>query len=83
MPIRMRHNNKLDAVCSNCGSSADESLNMFDICIGKTIMTICDVCNEEVFNKTLSAQVYKNGRVKEPRDMAIIRKRRNGTYTKW
>ena len=82
MPIRMRHNSKPDAVCSNCGSSADESLNMFDICIGKTIQTLCDICNEEVLTKTLSAEVYKNGRTKSSRDMKIIRGRQNGTYIK-
>ena len=83
MPIRMRHNNKPDTVCSNCGAKDSESLNMFDICIGKTIQTLCDICNEEVLNKTLSAQVFKNGRVKEQRDMAIVRKRHNGIYNKW
>ena len=71
MPIRMRHNNKPDTVCSNCGAKDSESLNMFDICIGETIQTLCDVCNEKVLRKTLSAEVFKDGRVKSKRDIQI------------
>lgn len=82
MPIRMRHNNDRNALCCNCGASADKSLNMFDICIGKSIQTLCDVCNAEILNKTLSAEVFKNGRTKSPRDMQVIRSRHNGTYIK-
>lgn len=82
MAIKMRHNKEQNAQCYNCGADTDESLNMFDICIGKKIMTLCDVCNAEVLNKTLSAEVYKNGRTKSSRDMGIIRRRQNGTYVK-
>lgn len=82
MPIRMRHNNDGNALCCNCGAGADKSLNMFDICIGKTIQTLCDVCNAEILNKTLSAEVFKNGRTKSSRDMQVIRSRHNGTYIK-
>jgi hypothetical protein len=49
---------------------------MFDLCIGGNIMTICDVCNEKIFDKTLAAEVMKNGRVKSQKDMAIIRRRK-------
>lgn len=82
MSIKMRHNKDQNAQCCNCGSSAAEALNMFDICIGKTIQTLCDVCNAKVLNKTLSAEVYKNGRTKSSRDMKIIQGRQHGTYIK-
>lgn len=76
MAIKMRNNTKSNAVCCECGEGQEEVLNMFDLCIGGNIMTICDVCNEKIFDKTLSAEVMKNGRVKSQRDMAIIRRRK-------
>lgn len=74
--IKMRNNTKFDAVCCECGEGQDQVLNMFDLCIGGNIFTICDVCNEKIFRKCLSAEVMKNGRVKSQKDMAIIRKRK-------
>lgn len=75
MPIKMRHNDDLNAICDNCGAKAESSLNTFDLCIGETVFTLCDVCNEIILDKTLSAEVFKNGRLKSPRDMQIIRSR--------
>lgn len=75
MAIKMRHNNNKSAVCSGCGNSKDKSLEMYDICIGKTVLTICDACNEQIFNKCLKAEVEKNGRPKDARDMRIVRER--------
>lgn len=75
MAIKMRNNSKLDAICCECGERQDQVLNMFDLCIGGNIFTICDVCNEKLFNKCLNAECIKNGRVKSQRDMAIISKR--------
>ena len=74
--IKMRNNAKPDAICCECNKSQKEVLNMFDLCIGGNIMTICDVCNEKIFDKTLAAEVMKNGRVKSQRDMEIIRRRK-------
>lgn len=76
MAIKMRNNTKPDAVCCECGEGQNQVLNMFDLCIGGNIMTICDVCNEKIFDKTLAAEVMKNGRVKSQRDMTIIRRRK-------
>lgn len=83
MAIKMRHNNDPNAECCECHETRKQVLNMFDICIGGIIHTICDVCNEQILSKTLSAEVFKNGRVKSHEDMAIIRRRklRNGTAT--
>lgn len=75
--IKMRNNTKPSAICCECGKRQRNVLNMFDICIGGQIFTICDRCNEQLFSKTLSAECYKNHRVKSQQDMAIIRKRGN------
>jgi len=48
---------------------------MLDVCVGGNTFTICDKCNEQLFNKCLSAECQKNARIKSKKDMAIIRKR--------
>ena len=73
----MRNNTKSGAICCECGESQDQVLNMFDLCIGDNIFTICDACNEKLFRKCLSAECMKNARIKSQKDMAIIRKRKN------
>lgn len=80
MAIRMRNNTKLDSVCCECGDGRKDVLDMFDVCIGGTIFTICDVCNEALFYKTLRAECAKNARVKTPEDMKVMRRRANGSY---
>ena len=77
MAIKMRNNTKPDAICCECGESQKEVLNMFDLCIGGNIITICDVCNEVLFRKTLSAECYKNGRVKSQHDINISNGRKS------
>lgn len=79
MAIKMRNNTKPDAICCECSESQKEVLNMFDLCIGGNIFTICDACNEKLFSKCLSAECLKNGRIKSQQDMAIIRKRKSRT----
>lgn len=79
MAIKMR-NNTGDSRCCNCEDKSDNVLNMFDVCIGKNVFTICDRCNGELLDKTLKAECLKNSRTKTSRDMAIIRKRANGSY---
>ena len=82
MAIKMRNNTNLEAVCCNCSEGQKDVLNMFDLCIGKIIMTICDECVDKVFYKCLSASVMRDGRVKSPHDMAIIRRRQH-KGSKW
>ena len=72
----MRNNKNVNAVCCECRATASNSLGMFDICIGGTIHTLCDLCTDKVLSKTLSAIVGVNNKVKSPHDMAIIRKRK-------
>lgn len=76
MAIKMRNNTKPDAVCCECGENQKQVLNMFDLRIGGNILTICDACNEALFYKTLNAECMKNARIKYPRDIAIINKRK-------
>lgn len=75
MAIKMRSNSDKEAFCMECGDEQDQVLNMFDICIAGEIITVCDKCNETLFNKTLHAECLKSGRLKSKKDMAIIRKR--------
>lgn len=75
MAIKMRNNTDADAVCCECGENQKQVLNMFDLCIGGNIFTICDVCNEKIFTKTLRAECFKNGRVKSQHDIQIINSR--------
>ena len=74
--IRMRTNKSSDAVCKVCGATRKNSLDLFDIAfVDKHIITICDMCNEQLFNKTLKATCYVNGRIKSQTDLRIIRSR--------
>lgn len=75
MAIKMRHNYDKDAICDECGDKRNQVLEMLDVCVGGNIFTICDKCNEQLFNKCLSAECQKNARIKSKKDMAIIRKR--------
>lgn len=84
MAIRMRNNKDPNSVCYDCGDGRKDVLDMFDICVGDIIFTICDECNEKLLYKTLRAECAKNSRVKTPQDMAVIRKRSNGSFkNKW
>ena len=73
--IRMRNNTKPDSVCCECGQPRKKVLDMFDIQIGGEVFTICDLCNEALFYKTLKASCNVNGRVKTKEDIAIINRR--------
>lgn len=77
MAIKMRHNHDKDAICDECGDKRNQVLEMLDVCVGENIFTICDKCNEQLFNKCLSAECQKNARVKSQKDMEIIKKRAN------
>lgn len=76
MAIKMRNNKDANSTCCECGAHRKDVLDMFDLCIADTIFTICDACNEKVFYKCLSAECYKNGRVKSQHDIAIINRRK-------
>ena len=75
MKVRMRNSKDVNAVCCSCGESKDNVLDMFDLQVGESVLTVCDECNEALLMKCLKAECMKNERVKSARDMAIIRKR--------
>ena len=81
MAIKMRNNRDSNSVCCECGDHRKDVLDMFDVCVGGNVFTICDRCNEVLNYKTLCAECNKNARVKTPEDMRVMRKRANGTYT--
>lgn len=81
MAIKMRINKDRDAICENCFCERKECLDMFDIKIGDNdIITICDDCNEKLFNKSLKAVCYVNGRVKQPYEIRIRNERRQRAW---
>jgi len=80
MAIKMRNNTKPDSVCCECGQTRKKVLDMFDVCVGGNIFTICDLCNDALFYKTLRANCYTNGRVKSKEDIHIINQRGRDSY---
>lgn len=75
--IRMKINKQEDAVCRVCGHTRKNSLDLFDIAFtDKHIITICDNCNELLFDKTLKASCYVNHRLKDKKDVMVINNRR-------
>lgn len=86
MAIKMRNNKDLNSVCCECGDRRKDVLDMFDLCVGGNIITVCDVCNEKILVKTLRAECAKNERVKMPSDLAIMRRRasqKNDYKARW
>ena len=47
--IKMRTNKKEREFtsCISCGITKDKCLDMFDLMVGDTVLTICDSCNKE------------------------------------
>ena len=73
--IKMRVS-KNDCSCSSCGAKRKQSLEMFDVCIGNMIFTLCDECIDELFRKTLKASCIVNGKLKSKEDIMIINNRK-------
>ena len=71
----MRINKNDEAVCCECGNDREKSLELYDICIGGNIITICDECNDKVLSKTLSASCRLHERLKTKTDLRILRNR--------
>lgn len=73
--IKMRLNKDELTQCNVCNATQQQSLDMFDMMLGKTRITLCDRCVDTLFNKTLKAVMVTQSRVKSNKDMAIISKR--------
>ena len=72
MAIKMRVNKETNCSCSECGASRKNVLDMYDICIAGKVFTICDLCNDTLFQKSLKAQIHTQSRLKSNRDIKII-----------
>lgn len=76
MGIKMRLNKSDESVCKVCGNTRKTSLELFDIAFtDKHIITICDSCNEVLFNKTLKASCMIDSKLKSQDDLEVIRNR--------
>ena len=62
--------------CISCGITKDKCLDMFDLMVGDTVLTICDSCNKELFRKSLRASCYTDSRLKTKHDIKIITNRK-------
>lgn len=81
MPIRMRINKDSDAVCKTCGCDQNNVVEMFDVRFTeKAQITICDLCMNELLDKSLHMVCNVNHKVKSPKDMRVIRRRHNGGH---
>lgn len=79
--IKMRVNNKATK-CPVCNCTRKNTIEIFDLCIGDTIITLCDACNETLFNKTLKATVMVQSKIKTKQDMQVIQARKLGKRLK-
>lgn len=77
MSIKMRTVANTEAICKVCGATRKQSLEIFEIMFtDKARITICDMCNEKLFNKTLKASCLVNAKLKSKADLKVIRSRR-------
>lgn len=77
LEIKMRTNTDGKAKCDICGNGQKRSLMMFDLALGKAIFTLCDVCNEKVFDKALKATCAVNHKLKSAEDIKLINSRKS------
>lgn len=77
MDIKMRTVKDSEAICKICGATKKQSLEIFEIMFTeKAKLTLCDLCNEKLLNKTLKASCNVNNKIKSKEDIKIINKRR-------
>lgn len=76
MAIKMRINKNAECICEECGSKRKDSLDMYDLCIAGEIVTICDACNDALFNKVLKASIHTQARIKSNEDIKVMNSRR-------
>lgn len=75
MAIKMRVRKQKDECCDACRCKPDEALDLFDVMIGDTLLTVCDDCMEILMIKSLNAKCYTNGRLKQAKDIRISNRR--------
>lgn len=84
--VKMRISKETKPVCEICGATMDKSLEIYDLMIPnvltgeKRIITFCDLCNDKIFSKSLSATVKLQGKTKSQHDIQIINSRNRSKY---
>ena len=73
--VKMRVSKDRNEKCICCNKGIEQSLELFNICFGDIIVTICDRCNDDLLTKSVRAACLVNHRVKSKRDMQIINER--------
>ena len=73
--VKMRVSKDRNEKCICCNKGIEQSLELFNICFGDVIVTICDRCNDDLLTKSVRAACLVNHRVKSKRDMQIINER--------
>ena len=73
--VKMRVSKDRNEKCICCNKGIEQSLEIFNICFGDVIVTICDKCNEDLLTKSVRASCLVNHRVKSKRDMQVIQER--------
>lgn len=77
--IKMRVCKDEEAVCKVCGIPRNKCIEIFEIAFTeKQVIRICDLCNEQLFVKTLRASSMVNGKIKSKQDMNVIANRKRG-----
>lgn len=74
--MRARINKKQDCICLDCGNERKDSLELYDLKIGNTVFTLCDLCANDLFKITLKLTTNLQGKLKSSKDLALISKRR-------
>lgn len=80
----MRTVKESNAICKICGATRKQSLEIFEIMFTeKAKLQLCDLCNDKLLYKTLSASCKVNNKLKNKEDIAIIKKRRERGEKTW
>lgn len=84
MAIKMRTVKDPEAVCKICGNTREQSLEIFEIKFtDRAKLQLCDLCNNRLLYKTLSASCKVNNKVKTKKDINIINKRSSKGISDW
>ena len=67
--IKMRVNRNADGFCSNCRMSYKNTKEMYDIMIFGEIHQLCYECVDNLFQKTLKAQINDQSKLKTKEDL--------------
>lgn len=75
MPINFRKAKQGCNPCTSCGSSWEESVDMYEYRIGKQSGVLCDVCLKEMFSKSLKVTTLIDGETKDERQIRVKNER--------